>query len=245
MRKLPGPILRRACRETARALLDLCVPQTCASCGGPTREPLCAACRSRLERRDGPRCRRCGEALLHADSACVADHAWLRWIWFLCAPWRYRGAGGAVVRRFKFEGDPAAGGLLVEVMANALSDFVRGAGRRALVVHVPMHRRRRRARGFDQAERLASGVADRLGLEFGSGVLRRRRETLTQTDPRVTSRQTNVEGAFDLRRPRIVRGRMVVLVDDVVTSGATARACAAVLRANGARRVVLLTATVG
>ena len=238
-------LVRRALREFASCLLDLVAPSTCASCGTATADRLCAACRRQLEARPCPGCRRCGEALLTADSACTADHAWLRWIAVLRAPWRYRGTAGAIVRRFKFEGDAAAGEVLVRGMAGTVRGWARGEGRRAVVVHVPMHASRRRKRGFDQAERLAVGVSDALGLGFAGGVLKRRRETLSQTDPRVTSRAHNVAGAFAVSRPGPVRGAPVLLVDDVVTSGATARACAAALRMAGARRVTLLTAAVG
>jgi predicted amidophosphoribosyltransferase len=85
-------------------------------------------------------------------------------------------------------------------------------------------------------------VAARAGLTVEANVLVRRRATLPQGDPRVTSRIRNVEGVFELTRPRRVRGRLVLLLDDVCTSGATARACAAVLRRGGARAVALLTA---
>jgi predicted amidophosphoribosyltransferase len=110
------------------------------------------------------------------------------------------------------------------------------------LVPAPLHAARRRERGFDQAEWLARAVAARLGLDVACGVLARRRATLPQGDPRVTSRSANVEGAFAVVRLRAVAGRSVVLVDDVLTSGATARACAEQLLAAGARDVSVLTA---
>lgn len=238
-------VLRRSAREIAAAVLDLIAPRSCAACGALAASALCGACESALERRPRPACSRCGEAVLAPGAACPADHDWLRGIVALHAPWRYRGAAGAIVRRFKFEGDAAAGDALVRGLAEALRGAATGVGRRALVVPVPMHKRARRARGFDQAERLAIGVAHELGLGFGGGVLRRLRATLSQTDPRVTSREQNVAGAFVVARPRVIHGRTILLVDDVVTSGATARACAAALRAAGARAVIAGAAALG
>ncbi|HEX5053856.1 MAG TPA: hypothetical protein VFZ65_18905 [Planctomycetota bacterium] len=107
---------------------------------------------------------------------------------------------------------------------------------------MPLHASRRRQRGFDQAEWLARQVGSRLRLEVAAGVLARTRATLPQGDPRVGSRQANIEGAFRLVRPARVVGRRVVLVDDVFTSGATARCCAAIVRAAGAAEVAVLTA---
>jgi predicted amidophosphoribosyltransferase len=166
----------------------------------------------------------------------------LRWIHAVYAPWFYRGSGGAIVRRFKFEGCPVAGERMLHAMRRALGGSVSGEGRRTKVVAVPMHRQRRREHGYDQAERLAIGLGDLLGLSYQDGVLVRRRATLSQADPRVTSREANVAGAFHLARPAAVEGAGILLVDDVCTSGATARACAAVLRAGGAHRVALVVA---
>ncbi len=113
------------------------------------------------------------------------------------------------------------------------------------LVSVPLHPRKLRSRGMDQAAWLAEGLTQRAGITFLPGVLRRMRETMPQGDPRVTSRAHNVADAFGLRRPRAVRGKRVILVDDVYTSGSTARECAALLRAGGCREVLLLTAARG
>lgn len=146
------------------------------------------------------------------------------------------------MRRLKFEHDLAAGLVLARLMAASLRDWARRDGRRAVVVSVPLHRSKLRARRFDQAAWLADAVAMRLRLRCGPRAMRRVRATLPQGDPRVMSRERNVEGAFAVRKAAVVRGRVVVLVDDVTTSGATARECARALRAAGARGVALLTA---
>jgi len=129
-------------------------------------------------------------------------------------------------------------------MAACLADWSVAEGRRGVLVSVPLYARKRRRRGLDQAAFLADLVAMRLGLVHVPGALVRRRETLAQGDVRVTSRQQNVAGAFAVRRPRAVAGKQVVLVDDVMTSGSTARECARMLLAAAARQVVLLTAAV-
>jgi predicted amidophosphoribosyltransferase len=110
------------------------------------------------------------------------------------------------------------------------------------LVPVPLHRHRRRTRGFDQARLLAEEVRDRTGLELLPEVLSRHRPTLPQGDPRVTAREANVLGAFTVPSGRRLVGQRLILIDDVTTSGATARACAGVLRAAGAAEVALLTA---
>jgi ComF family protein len=237
--------LRRATRELLRGLLDGLCPGHCPACGLPVPDAgmVCGPCHQRLEARCPPLCDRCGEPLLAAGAPCAVDHRRLRGISRARAPFRYRGTCAQVVHRLKFQHDPAAAELLGRAMADALRGWARRAeGRHAVLVAVPVHPSRRRRRGFDQAAELAEGVARRLGLVHRPRTLVRRRATLPQGDPRVTSRSANVRGAFVVRRPRRVRGRRVVLVDDVTTSGATARECARVLRAAGAAEVVLLTA---
>jgi ComF family protein len=107
-------------------------------------------------------------------------------------------------------------------------------------VPVPLHRRRLRQRGFNQADDLARG----LGVPVVA-VLRRVRRTRPQVELPAVERQSNVAGAFALARPcraRDIAGRIVVLVDDVATTGATLEACARVLSRAGAREVRGLTA---
>lgn len=108
------------------------------------------------------------------------------------------------------------------------------------VVPMPLHWWRRWRRGFNQSELLAREVARRCGLEVTPAV-RRVRATATQAGLSNSRRRKNVAGAFEVRRPDAVRGLRVALVDDVLTTGATANACAAALKRAGARRVTVLT----
>lgn len=224
-----------------RAVADLLLPPACPVCG-ESGNGLCPLCDANLQRRLEPGCPRCGELVIAAGEACGSDHGELRHLLHLVAPLRFAGTGGALVRRFKLDADPAAGQWLARAMAGAWAPFHRGAWRHAVLVPVPLHRTRAAERGFDQAEWLARAVASRLGLDVAPNVLARRRATLPQGDPRVLSRSANIEGAFAVVRASRIAGRRVVLVDDVFTSGATMRSCAAVLRAAGALETVALTA---
>jgi len=109
-----------------------------------------------------------------------------------------------------------------------------------LVVPVPLHWRRRWKRGFNQTELLASDVAKRLGMTVAR-VLRRVRHTATQTGLSNTGRRHNVAAAFRVSRWSRLAGKSILLIDDVMTTGATAAACGTALRRAGAARVVLLT----
>jgi ComF family protein len=140
---------------------------------------------------------------------------------------------------FKHGGRPDLARPLAAVLAGALA--VEEAGPDPLLVPVPLHPLRRLERGYDQASLLAAGVAEVLRMERAAG-LRRRRWTPPQGSAGARSRSANLADAFEvvLRHRSALARRRVFLVDDVVTSGATAGACATALRAAGASEVHVL-----
>jgi ComF family protein len=105
---------------------------------------------------------------------------------------------------------------------------------------MPLHWIRRWRRGFNQAELLARALQKRTGIPV-SRALRRQKRTPPQAGLSRAERRVNVETAFDVRAPKTIEGKHVLLVDDIMTTGATASACAAVLKRAGARRVSVLT----
>ena len=104
-----------------------------------------------------------------------------------------------------------------------------------VIVPMPMHWRRRWTRRFNQAELLARVLSRRTGLPVAN-VVAKRRSTPAQAGLTGPQRRANVSGVFRVRRPSVVRGRSVLLVDDVLTTGATAAACARVLKSAGPNR---------
>ncbi len=129
---------------------------------------------------------------------------------------------------------------LARPLGARLAALLPRAGRVDLIVPVPLHGRRRRARGFNQAELLAAELSRASSVRCDAGALRRDRPTETQTGLTHRQRRLNVQGAFCVRKPQAVAGRHVALVDDVITTGATVAACARVLKDAGAERVVVL-----
>jgi ComF family protein len=235
-----------AVRAWAVAALDLVFPARCPVCeatlGAGRRDPLCGACWSGIARIESPFCARCGlprlvfeptQAEAGPCPACLAAPPAFDWA---RAAARYEGPLREAVHRFKFGrrvtlARPLAA-LIMEQCAAAVP-----AG--AVIVPVPLARERERERGFNQASLLAERLARALRLRWRPRWLARPRATAPQTALDATERRTNVRGAFVASTS--AAGADVVLVDDVLTTGATAAECAHALRAAGVRSVGVLT----
>ena len=211
----------------ARAL-DLLYPPRCVSCAA-FGDNLCEDCMSGLVPASGPgRCPRCG-VRIEDEGRCRDCGGW-RDLDGARAAFEMAGPARRVVHGLKFSGirDLAAG------MAEALRPVVDTLAPDA-IFPIPLHRRRRLTRGFNQAEVLL----DRLGVEPALGRLERVRATASQVGLSASERRENVSGAFRYRGPAL-KGATVAVLDDVVTTGATAGECARVLRQHGAARVYAL-----
>src|SRR2546423_4483962 len=190
-----------------RALATLLAPPVCAGCGGHAgaAEPLCGACRRELRWLTG--------------TARVGGVE-------LFAPLAYEGPARAMVRALKFQGATLAADVMAAQIAAGAPP---GALDRGVLVPVPLHSRRLRRRGFNQAERLAAALARRVGLPVAD-CLRRDGAAETQVGRDRGERLAGVRGTVALRADVSSPARAIV-VDDVVTTGATLAACAAALRA--------------
>ncbi len=152
----------------------------------------------------------------------------------------------ALVRFLKFSGGRSAAPPLGWWMAAALGDYLeRSRGRdslRPLLIPVPLHPKREKERGYNQSALLVGEVAGRLGLAADPRVLVRIRNTRAQSTLDREARSGNMSGAFSLGDGAAAAGRDIVLVDDLVTTGETVRACAAALAAASPRSVIVLSA---
>jgi ComF family protein len=217
-----------ALRRPVTALLDLALPPVCAGCGAEG-EPLCSACRPALD----VRLRLPAGTPLGLPDGPPDPLVQLEW----CAP--FAGAVRHALHALKYAGERRLAVPLGDAVA---AKWASAGGSGGLLVPVPVHASRRRERGYDQAELIAAAAGRRLGLPMLPAV-ERTRATTAQYHLDRRHRASNVASAFAVRPEarRHVTGRQVVLVDDVVTTGATLAASATALLAAGAISVAAVT----
>lgn len=156
----------------------------------------------------------------------------------------YEGSLRGLIQLLKYEGITPAARPLGAMLASAITELLRGYKfDTPLVVPVPLHRGRSRSRGFNQAELVARAAARRLDIpvNVSNTALLRHRETKSQVGLTREERIANVHGAFRISDPAQVKDRVVILVDDVMTTGTTLSECARVLKKAGARKVWAVT----
>jgi ComF family protein len=146
------------------------------------------------------------------------------------------------IHQFKYEGVRALAAPLGRLMSEQWPSLSAGMGAVDAIVPVPLHRRRERERGFNQAALLAREFGPRIGVDVVEGVLVRHRSTAPQVELDAQQRTANVQGAFSTRGA-LLSGRNVLLIDDVCTSGATLEACCAALIDAGVLSVRAFTLT--
>lgn len=125
--------------------------------------------------------------------------------------------------------------LMTEYLETFYPEIIKEAD---LLIPVPMHEKKKRQRGFNQAELLGEGLGKRIGIPCLLNNLRRIRETTPQSKLSSLQRKENLKGAFDLLLPDEIRGKTVLLIDDIFTTGTTVNECAKVLYQGGAKKVI-------
>lgn len=228
-------------------LLDFVFPPLCLGCGreerpGPLALGLCLPCRGRLKTLPAALCAGCGRPLtaaaLPAGYLCGPCRRRPPAFARLRAVWSYEPPIEQVIHALKFGRLDFLGGHLAREIWHRLGGELREA---EAVVPVPLHWRRQMRRGYNQAERIARPLARRLGRPLVQA-LRRARPTPPQARLERSRRRTNLRRAFRVRRRAPIRGRALLLVDDVTTTGATLDQAAAELLRGGAASVLALAA---
>ena len=238
-----APGLGRGLGRVGSIALDVLLPGRCLRCGGIVADAgaMCSGCWEAISFIAPPFCGRCGEPFefdLAAGALCGACMADSPVYHRARAVMRYDDASKPLVLRFKHSDRTAAAPSFARWLARAGAELLADA---EVIVPVPLHRWRLWRRRYNQAALLAQALAKDSGRLCVPDALVRVRATPSQGTLGRGQRRRNVQGAFALRRPSAVDARKVLLIDDVLTTGATVGECARVLMRGGAASVDVLT----
>jgi len=225
--------------------VQLLFPLRCPVCDDivrPFGEKICLSCMKKLKPLTPPWCMRCGKGLLREQELCQdcrrIRHNFVRGR----ALYEYHSAAPAIYR-FKYSGRREYAEYFGEEAAAFLGDFIRSVKPDALVP-VPLHRKRERKRGYNQAELLAEAIGRRMNIPVYGKLLVRVKNTtpLKQQNPK--ERQNNLKKAFNVAQ-NDVKLNTIIVVDDIYTTGSTIDEVSAVLKEHGARNVYFVTLACG
>ncbi len=217
------------------ALLDALLPRACLLCGDRSQASLCDGCAADLPRLAGPLCPICATPLATPAPACGACLKAPPSFDATLAPLRYAFPIDRLIRNLKFRGRLAS----ADFFARCMLASSRPQG--TLILPVPLSRQHLRERGFNQALEIARPLARALGLPVDATSLVRPRATLPQSQLPWRARKGNVRNAFACTRD--LSGETLIVIDDVMTTGATLDAVARTLKDHGAARVINWVAT--
>lgn len=236
-----GRTMKKRQKESCwEGFLQLLFPRRCPVCDAivvPMGARICGKCRPKLGMLEAPWCMKCGKKLAEEQEFCEEcrkkGHAYIRGRIL----YEYESVAPSIYR-MKYGGRREYADYFGEEMADCLEDFIRSCAPDALVP-IPLHRKRRNQRGFNQAELLARAVGHRTGIPVRTDLLRRIKNTTPLKYQNPQERQNNLKKAFHISQ-NDVKLSTIIIVDDIYTTGSTLDAAAAVLVRHGVRRVYFI-----
>jgi ComF family protein len=229
-------------------VLDFVYPQSCPICQKSLKKDenqICQDCRKTLAILPVPFCPYCGSFFAKGES--IIHHLCIglnrpedRRILAVRSLGRFDEIFQKLIHRLKYGKKIPLGEYLAKTLGQALekSEIFTDCD---LVIPVPLYRARYRERGFNQSQVLAEGISGVINVPLLKGVLRRKKNTKDQTYLNAKQRAENVKDAFIIAKPEMINGKKIILVDDVMTTGATLNECAGILLSAGAKSVLAAT----
>jgi ComF family protein len=228
-------------------LKDIAFPRNCMLCRtyhpATARDPLCPHCRAELPLNKPPFCIRCSRHLnnVSEEGLCPScrsrlppfDEGW--------ALLHYEGPVRELLRRFKFHNKTSVRRTFATLLHEFTQRYALQFPDAEMVIPVPLHPTRLRERGYNQAALLAACAANEFKLPLRDDILSRTNHTPRQSALGAKDRWTNIKGAFRIQNSSDIVGRAVIVVDDILTTTATASEAARTLKDAGASRVIIIT----
>jgi ComF family protein len=236
-------------RRLINGLVDIVYPKTCLACKNKIESAaidnlVCAQCWAKIKRNTPPFCHSCGRHLEKSDfvknicPCCLKSRLHFDRAFSPCA---YTGVIKELIHAFKYNNRDYLGLPLSRLMIEFIREYNLPMGYLDFIVPIPLHKTRLREREFNQAQILAKFIAAEFKKEVLSDALLRLRHTKTQTELETQERLLNVKGSFSVNNNREIKGKNILLVDDVLTTGATSSEAAHTLKDAGTNIVFVLT----
>lgn len=224
-------------------ILDLIYPVKCPFCGTVTGDGICEECRKRIQKIEEPYCMKCGKPVQEKEQEYCYDcgrkaHEFEegRGLWLHKSP------VSDALYAFKYQNRRIYGEIFGRELAETYGGYLRRK-KVNLIIPIPLHRKKLRSRGYNQAEILARVLSEETGIPLETKLLVRQRATAPQKQLNDKARRKNIRGAFAARGT--ADGKNIVLVDDIYTTGSTLDEAARILRKAGAQNVFFLTISIG
>ncbi len=217
------------------SVLDLIFPRFCCGCHKEG-SWLCDNCHAKITLVKSPACLRCHR--LNPAGICQNCRRYLPLSGVAVAGYYADPILREAIHAYKYEGVKELAPILGDLLLSQINNI--SWVKNALLLPVPLHRTRQNSRGFNQAELLANYLSRHLMLPVENKALIRTKATKPQVELAPEKRLDNINGAFQVKNNRLINGKNIVLIDDVITTGATIGECAKVLKSNGVKRVFAL-----
>ncbi len=237
-------------KNMLNCLLNIIYPRTCMSCGklldnNAINKLICNECRLGIKKNTPPLCTICGRQIrgIQVSTAVCPDCSRARNFSFdrafgSCV---YEGVARELIHKFKYQNRDYLSLLLARLLIEFIYQYRINLEIFDLIIPIPLHKIRLREREFNHAELIARQVAKEFSLALSSTNLWRKHHRQPQMELKEEERWKNIKGCFALHNPAEVKAKNIILIDDVLTTGATCSEAASVLKAAGASSVWVLT----
>lgn len=231
-------------KAAGNRLLSLLYPHTCPFCGALTKESVCSECAVRIRPVAEPRCKKCGKPVNSERQEYCYDctstrHSYDRGFGL----WLHQGQVKKSIYHFKYDNHRIYSQFYAEQLAENYGTVIR-QWNIDLIIPIPLYKKRRRQRGYNQAELVAKKLGQMLSVPVDSKSLKRIRNTAPQKKMEMKKRKSNLLHAFAVKKEFIPVSN-VLLIDDIYTTGNTVSSAASALKLAGVQKVYFLTISIG
>ena len=232
------------------SLINMLLPKSCAVCRKSLKDNaidglICQDCWGRIKNNTPPFCTRCGRHIDKTSGVKICPRCRRNDLNFdrAFSPCLYDGVLKELIHKFKYQNKDYLGKSLSRLLIDFIKEYELPVNFIDAVVPIPLHERKMREREFNQSEVLGEAIAREFNIELLKDGLFRVRDTVSQTDLADKERWTNIKDCFavDMRIQNKIKGRNLLLVDDILTTGATCSEAASTLKKTGAGVVFVLT----